>query len=185
MQLAESFAATYTPQFFSDMFFEKAEIPKIEFVLVEQDEIQDRMLDLDDNSGFVTKAKSFVEDTATNLMHLPKDNLKKWKGVEMEGAQPEEYWKTCIGRYRTEKPNKDPEKCPKWYINYTLSCEDVFDEVLFDYVANCSYCVQFYNWTEPMCTTPCENATSYTNEFGDLVYDVRCTDPYYQHKLDK
>jgi hypothetical protein len=118
-------------------------------------------------------------------MHLKPDNLKKWKGVEMIGAPAEQQWKTCINYLRVEAPKKNPDKCPKWNIQYNLTCSDEFDEEVFDYVPICRYCVQFYNWTEPICTDPCENATSYTNEFNEVVYDLRCTDPHYQSKLDK
>jgi len=83
-----------------------------------------------------------------------------------------------------EKPDKPLEKCEKKYINYTTTCEDVFNETLFDYVPTCSYCVQYYNMTEPTCTDPCENTTSYINEFGDKVFDMNCTDPIYQEKVD-
>ena len=171
------------------MFFENANIPKFEFVVVEQPEAENFFDDLDDDSGFITRAEtpieSFAEEASTNLMHLKPDNLKKWKGVEMIGAPAEQQWKTCINYLRVEAPKKNPDKCPKWNIQYNLTCSDEFDEEVFDYVPICRYCVQFYNWTEPKCTDPCENATSYTNEFNEVVYDLRCTDPHYQSKLDK
>lgn len=71
-------------------------------------------------------------------------------------------------------------KCPNKYINYTTSCEEVFNETSFSYDTVCSYCVQYYNMTEAVCTSPCENATSYVDDFGDTVFDLTCTDPIYQ-----
>ena len=86
MQLAESFAATYTPQFFSEKFFEANTLPSIEFFVVEAPEPTQRSLALDDNSGFASKAKSWVEETAQSFIHLPYDDLKVWKGINQTGA---------------------------------------------------------------------------------------------------
>ena len=84
-----------------------------------------------------------------------------------------------------ENTNKDPEKCPKKQINYTTSCEEVFNETSFEYTAECKYCVQFFNMSEPECTDPCEFASSYINDVGEKVFDMTCIDPIYQKKLDR
>jgi hypothetical protein len=41
----------------------------------------ERALVLDDNSGFGTKGNTWVEEEAQSLIHLPKDRLGVWKGI--------------------------------------------------------------------------------------------------------
>ena len=184
MQLAQSFASAIKPTHFSDHFLENVNVPQIDFMLVEaSDHVKANKFDfqsLDDESGFTSKAIDWVAENTQAFYHLPKDRLGVWKGIEQTAAPATQEWKTCISRYGTENVNKDPETCQKKYINYTTSCEDVEYPELNDYVTVCSYCVQYFNMTEPVCTSPCENATSYVNDFGETVYDMRCIDPIYQ-----
>lgn len=164
--------------------------PPIEFVVVEAPESAQNKFDfqdLDDNSGFMATAADWVEENTQNLVHLPYENLNIWKGVEQEGAQAFQNWTTCMTPRGIEKPDKDPAIClekGKHYINHTTTCENVFNETSFTYEVNCTYCVQMFNMTDPKCTTPCENGTSYINEFGEEVFDFRCADPFYQEKID-
>lgn len=66
MSIAESFATTYTPQFFTQNFLEKANIPTIEFELMETpDHLKDQEL-------------GWFEEAATALYHLPKVDLDVW-----------------------------------------------------------------------------------------------------------
>jgi len=85
MQLAESFAAAFKPQFFSDMLFASDVVPKLEFIIIEdpkqKENSPERALVLDDNSGFGTKGNTWVEEEAQSLIHLPKDRLGVWKGI--------------------------------------------------------------------------------------------------------
>lgn len=163
-------------------------MPQIEFALVEAPEHASNKFDfknLDDESGFATSTLNWVAENNQAFMHLRRDKLDVWKGIDQIGAPAEQEWRTCISRYGTEDVDENPEECQDDdYINYTTSCENVRNETTFEDTTVCSYCVIYFNMTEPVCTNPCENATSYVNDFGETVFDMRCIDPIYQEKLD-
>lgn len=152
------------------------DIPRIQFIATEIVEDDDPLLEQDEE--FVAEREVWVADE--NFLHMRKQNLKNWVGIDQVGAPAEQEWYTCVQNIGYENKKKDPEKCPKRQITYTTFCENVFDADLRDFVAHCDFCVQMYNMTEPVCTPKCENATSYLNEFNEEVFDLRCIDPIYQ-----
>lgn len=132
---------------------------------------------------------NWFEKAVESFIHLPTENLKEWKGIDMEGVSSYEEWWVCVNNLGLENPKKDVDTCvkPGTFNTYSLSCDTVFNATLNDWVAVCEYCVTLHDAKEdeePMCTTPCNYTQSYINEFSQEVYDVRCIDPYYQLALD-
>ena len=143
-------------------------------------------MNLEDNSGVVSKALSWIAEEDQNMMHLGREDLRDWKGVERTGIPAYEEWAICINNRGQERPDWDitGRLCKDRLVTHSITCEDVYDEELNEFVTNCSYCLQYFNETEPICTQTCENASSYVNEFQETVFDVVCVDPVYQLKLD-
>jgi len=156
MSLAESFATTFSPSFFSENFLEKANIPKIEFEVMETPEhLRDQ-------------EPSWIEETATALYHLPKVDLDVWQGVDAVGAPEYQEWWICVNNRGLEEPRWDIDTCtePEKRNFYNVTCQNTFNDTLFEFVATCTYCVTKWDNETAYCTDPCENATSRTDEFN-------------------
>lgn len=131
---------------------------------------------------------SWFESVATEFIHLPKVDLNDWRGVEEEGVPDFQEWWVCINNRGLEEPNWNVDKCrdkPGKRNWYTLSCENVYNDTSKAFEAQCEYCVTPAGKNqEPVCTTGCEQQTSYLTEFKEEVFDVRCIDPFYAIELE-
>ena len=172
MSIAESFAASFTPEFFTNQFLEGHELPQVEFVVVDMPED-------------MPQEKSWVESAAENLIHIPKVDLDIWQGVDMEGAPAFQEWWVCVNNRGVEEPRWDIDKCTedKKRNMYNVTCTNVFNETALEFIPTCEYCVARHDG-EALCTTPCENTTMYLDSFNDEVFDLRCIDPFYAILLE-
>jgi hypothetical protein len=178
MNIAQSFAEAYSPSFFAESFLEKANIPQLEFVQVEMPE-----------AYLATEEPSWFESVATELIHIPEQDLDIWVGVEEDAAPSYQEWWVCVNNRGEENPKKDVDLClePHQRNFYTLSCENKFNETSLSFEAVCDYCVTRHDADEeeePVCTTPCNYSVSYLDEFNQEVFDVRCIDPFYAIALE-